>query len=331
MRILPLTLISVAAITLAVGVYFYWEHSARYPSTDDAYLDANTVRVAPLVGGRVARVYVRDQQHVLRNDRLFDIDPAPFTLALREAEARLALAQQGAASALGELRAAEAEVKNREILLGNAKTIANRNARLVAQGFLSHQSGDDAAAAVKSAAAELALAQAKAYQASMALGNKGEQNEHVREALAALGKAQLDLQHTQVSAACDGVITELALHPGDTLQENAPVFALICEQEYWVDANFKETELDRIRPGQPAEIRVDMYPNKVFAGKVENIGGATGTAFSLLPPQNATGNWVKVTQRVPVRIAVMQLDPRFPLRVGTSASVPVDTTSLRHP
>ncbi|MHB1231867.1 MAG: efflux RND transporter periplasmic adaptor subunit [Burkholderiales bacterium] len=331
MRILPLTLISVAAITLAAGVYFYWEHSARYPSTDDAYLDANTVRVAPLVGGRVARVYVRDQQHVRRNDRLFDIDPAPFSLTLREAEARLALAQQGAASALGELRAAEAEVKNREILLGNAKTIASRNARLVAQGFLSHQSGDDAAAAVKSAAAELALAQAKAYQARMALGNKGEQNEHVREALAALGKAQLDLQHTQVSAACDGVITEFALHPGDTLQENAPVFALICEQEYWVDANFKETQLDRIRPGQPAEIRVDMYPNKIFAGKVENIGGATGAAFSLLPPQNATGNWVKVTQRVPVRIAVTQRDPRFPLRVGTSASVTVDTTSLRHP
>lgn len=331
MRILPVTLASVAAITLTAGIYFYWEHSARYPSTDDAYVNANSVRIAPLVGGRVARVYVRDQQHVRRNDRLFDIDPAPFTLTLREAEARLALAQQGAASALGELHAAEAEVNNREVLLGNAKTIANRNAHLVAQGFLSHQSGDDAAAAVKSAAAELALAQAKAYQARMALGNKGEQNEHVREALAALGKAQLDLQHTQVSAACDGVITELALHPGDTLKENAPVFALICEREYWVDANFKETQLDRIRPGQPAEIRVDMYPNKVFAGKVENIGGATGAAFSLLPPQNATGNWVKVTQRVPVRIAVTQRDPRFPLRVGTSASVTVDTTALRHP
>ena len=330
MRILPLTLISVAAAAIAIGAYVYWQHSARYPSTDDAYVNANTVRIAPLVGGRVTQVYVRDQQRVRRNDPLFDIDPEAFSLSLRESEARLTLAQQGAASAQGESDGAEAEVRNREVLLGNAKANANRNAHLVTQGFLSHQSGDDAAATVKSAAAELALAQAKADQARTALGKMGEQNAHVREAAATREKAQLDLQHTHVQAACDGYIAELSLHPGDIIKENTPVFALICDKEYWVEANFKETQLERIRPGQPATIRVDMYPNKQFAGKVENIGGATGTAFSLLPPQNATGNWVKVTQRIPVRVLVTQQDPHFPLRVGTSATITIDTTALKN-
>ena len=330
MRILPLILLGITAAAIAIGAYAYWQHSARYPSTDDAYVNANTVRIAPLVGGRVMQVDVRDQQRVQRNDPLFDIDPETFALSLRESEARLALAEQGAASAVEELHGTEAEVRNREVLLGNAKAIANRNAHLVTQGFLSHQSGDDAAAAVKSASAELALAQAKADQARTALGKTGTQNEHVREALATREKAQLDLQHTHVQAACDGYIAQLSLHPGDIIKENTPLFALICDKEYWVEANFKETQLARIRPGQPATIRVDMYPNHQFSGKIENIGGATGTAFSLLPPQNATGNWVKVTQRIPVRVLVTQQDPQFPLRVGTSATVTIDTTALKN-
>ena len=326
MRPRHIALLIPVALGLAAAGYVYWRHGLIHPSTDDAYINANTVRVAPLVAGRVARVFIRNQQHVPRDAPLFEIEPDSYALALHEAEAKLALARQDAASAIGALRAAEADLRKQEVLLENAKTHAARIRGLVARGFLSHQSGDDADAAQRSAAAQVSLARAKVYEARMALGQAGEENNHVREAKAAVDQARLDLERTHIRASCDGYIAESSLRPGDAVKENTPVFALICDQEYWADANFKETELERIRPGQPAEIRVDMYPDRVFHGRVESIGGAAGTAFSLLPPQNATGNWVKVTQRVPVRVRVTEVDPKFPLRIGTSATVVVDTS-----
>src|SRR5574340_818392 len=310
MRPRHIALLILAALSLMVAGYAYWRHGLIHPSTDDAYINANTVRVAPLVAGQVARVFIRNQQHVPRDAPLFEIEPDSYALALH---------------------AAEADLRKQEVLLENAKAHAARVRGLVAQGFLSHQSGDDADAAQRSAAAQVSLARAKVFEARMALGQTGEENDHVREAKAAVDQARLDLARTHVSAPCDGYIAESSLRPGDAVTENTPVFALICDQEYWADANFKETELERIRPGQPAKIRVDMYPGRVFRGRVESIGGAAGTAFSLLPPQNATGNWVKVTQRVPVRVRVTEVDPKFPLRVGTSATVVVDASGSGEP
>jgi membrane fusion protein (multidrug efflux system) len=329
MRAAPLTLTAVATLVIGIGAYLYWQHAERYPSTDDAYINANVVRVAPLVDGRVIAVEVRNQQHVNKGDPLFEVDPEPFRIAVRQAEAQLELAKQNTGAAFGELRAAEAEIRNRQVLLQNAEANANRTERLVKQGFISHQASDDANAALKSASAELASARAKAFQAKMSYGSPGEENERVKEAAATLDKARLDLQHTRIQAPCSGSVAELSLHPGDTVKANTPVFAVICERDFWVDANFKETQLGRIHSGQPVTIDVDMYPGHVFHGKVENIGGATGVAFSLLPPQNATGNWVKVTQRIPVRMLVTDHDPNFPLRVGASATVTVDTTGTR--
>jgi membrane fusion protein (multidrug efflux system) len=328
LRIVSLTIAGVAVAGLSVAAYFYWEHAALYPDTDDAYVNANVVRVAPLVAGRVTEVHVRNQQHVAAAAPLFDIDPEPFALAVRQAEAQLAMARQDTTAGAAAVRVADADVNNREVLLQNAAANAERTRRLVAKGFLSHQAGDDAAAAQKSAAAELASSQAKARQARAQLGRTDDRNDRVQLAAAALAQARLNLDHTRMRATCEGDIAELSLRPGNTVQENVPLFALICSHERWVDANFKETELERIRSGQPVQIRVDSYPGHVFEGRVENVGGAAGAAFSLLPPQNATGNWVKVTQRVPVRILVTKLDSGFPLRVGTSATVTVDTTSL---
>ena len=138
-------------------------------------------------------------------------------------------------------------------------------------------------------------------------------------------KAQWDLDHTEIHAPCSGYIAELGLQPGDSVQAGQPGFALICTDRYWVDANFKETELERIRVGQPVRVSVDMYPDHPFHGVVQSISGATGVAFSLLPPENATGNWVKVTQRVPVRVRITDSTAELPLRVGTSATVTIDT------
>lgn len=146
-------------------------------------------------------------------------------------------------------------------------------------------------------------------------------------AKAGLQQAELDLQYTQVRAATNGWVTNLTLREGNVVTANQPLFALVSNAEYWVDANLKETELQQVRVGQKAEITVDMYPHHIFKGEVVSISKGSGAAFSLLPPQNAVGNWVKVTQRVPVKIRVTNPEAQFPLRVGTTATVTIDTHS----
>lgn len=317
----------VVILAVAVGGYLYWRHGKLYPSTEDAYVEANVVRVAAQVTGPVTHVHVHDQQHVASGDSLFDIDRRPFELTVAQAQARLQMARQGMGSDMAAVRAAEAEVESHKVLLDKAQKNARRTADLRAQNFVSAQAHDDAVAAVDAAAAQLNVAQARLHQARVSLGSAGDQNQRIREAEAALKQAELDLAHTRVTAACEGQIAELSLQPGSTARAGNPLFALVCTDKFWVDANFKETQLERIRPGQPVELALDMYPGRRFEGRVETISRASGVAFSLLPPQNATGNWVKVTQRVPVRIAVLSPDPNYPLRVGTSAKVTVDTTT----
>ncbi len=323
------------SVLIAAGLigatYAYWHHSEIYPSTDDAYVNAHTVQVAAQVSGSVTRVFVANQQPVRRGNPLFTIDPASFRIALARARAHLALARQAVMADSAAVVAASATLADRRVLLKNAEVTANRTERLRDRGFVSAQAFDNAEAAVQGAKAQVNLARAKLRQAQMMLGNSGAQNERVREAAAAVAQALLDLRNTHVSAACSGQVAKLSLRPGDVVQSGAPLFTLVCGREYWVDANFKETDIGRIRPGQPAEISVDMYPGHPFRGRVEQLSGAAGTAFSLLPPENATGNWVKVTQRVPVRIMVLNPDPAHPLRIGTSAEVTVDTADLVPP
>ncbi len=141
--------------------------------------------------------------------------------------------------------------------------------------------------------------------------------------------AELNLQYTSIYAATSGWVTNMTLRVGDSVIANQPLFALVSDQKFWVDANFKEDQLENIVEGQKADIKVDMYPDRHFIGMVESFSSGTGNAFSLLPPENATGNWVKVTQRVPVRIKVINTDPRYPLRVGTSASVSIHVNPFK--
>lgn len=316
-----------AGVTLliALGGFFYWQHSQHYPSTDDAYVNAHVVQVAPQVTGPVAQVLVRNQQYVRKGEALFDIDRKTFELAATQAQARLALAQHEVGADTAAVNAAAAEVQNQTVRLQNAEKQMRRIAQLHQQGFVSAQAYDDSVAALDAAKAQTEVARAKLNQARMALGSVGRENEHVREARAALEQAQLDLEHTHVAAACDGRIADLSLRPGNIARVNTPLFALVCDEQFWVDANFKETQLARIRAGQDVDITVDTYPGVHWHGRVENVGSASGAAFALLPPQNATGNWVKITQRVPVRITLVKSDTQHPLRVGTSAVVTVDT------
>ncbi|HET6726162.1 MAG TPA: HlyD family secretion protein [Gammaproteobacteria bacterium] len=327
MRIIKWAVVIVVVVAIAIGGYFYWEHSKRYPSTDDAYVGAHVIHPAPEVSGQVAVVAVHNNQHVQAGQLLFRLDLVPFKLAMKQAKAQLAQAREMNASLTAAVAAARAEVANREAQLENAELEAKRTGNLVKKGYRTKAQGTSVQASLKSATAALALAKAKLNQAIQQLGKTGEGNYRVTAAKAQLALRQWQLEHAQVAAPCSGNIAELQLRPGDNVQAGRAPFVLVCDNQVWVDANYKETSLTGIDKGDTATIDVDMYPGKTFHGRVIGISPAAGTAFSLLPPENATGNWVKVTQRVPVRVLITDADPAHPLRVGTSAEVTIDTNS----
>ena len=268
-----------ALITLiCLGSLVYWIYSKFYVSTDDAYVNANIVQIAPRVTGQVEHLYIKNNQFVTAGQPLFDLDPALYQVAVDQAKAQLSMA----------------EAKKMLAQNTNARTYA-----LVKKNVASAQEGDDTQTNLQSAIAQVALDTAN------------------------LAQAELNLSYTKVTAPTSGWVTNVTLRIGNIAPANQPLFALISNNEFWLDANFKETELEHLSPGQRADITVDTYPNHPFSGVVESMSGGSGSAFSLLPPENATGNWVKVTQRVPVRIRILNPDPKLPLRIGTSATATI--------
>jgi len=309
-------------VTLLATSYFLFFRGGHV-STDNAYINRPVVSMTAQVSGQVARVAVQDNQQVHRGELLLQIDPRPFEIALAQAEASLALARQGVNQGTAGIQAAAADVQERRSDLAQARADAARAHELAPRGYLSRQDIEKADTRVKSLTAELQAAEARLEQARAQLGRDGDDNVNVKAAQAAVDAARLKLDYTRISAPFDGTVSNLSLQNGSLVQAGLPLFALIGDHEVWVDANFKETQFKRLRPGQQAEIRADMYPGHVFHGVVQSISGGSGTAFSLLPPQNATGNWVKVTQRVPVKIVITDADPKLPLRIGTSADARV--------
>lgn len=321
-RIVALALI--CSVALAAGGYGWWRLAGRQVSTDDAYVGAQVVPIAARVGGRVSSVAVWEGQAVKRGDVLFRLDAEPYELAVDAARAHLAEAREAAASGAAAVAAAHAETLAQAQLAENATALATRDDALVARGFLSPQAGETARSAARAAQQSTAAAAAHERQARAEAGASGERNAGVQAAEAALAQARLDLAHTVVRAPTDGRIAQLTLRPGATIEAGAPQFALVENARYWVDANFKETDLAQIRVGQRAKVAIDMLPGHSFAGTVSAIGAGAGSAFSLLPPENASGNWVKVTQRVPVRILLDQVNENTPPAVGASATATVE-------
>jgi len=323
--------VAVAAVAVAVAGMFYYRHERRYPSTNDAYIKADVVNVAAQVSGQIESVPVSDQARVSKGELLFQVDPKRYRSKVREARAKLNLARQTVQSEEGAVSAEQAAVESRKAQLDNARKHFQRVKRLVKQNVRSKASLDDARARLDTAGADLRLAKAKLRQAKMQLGTPGDRNERIQQAKAALDEARIDLRHTTVKAPCSGRVSNVKVNAGDAVTAGEPQFALVCTRRFWVYANFKETDLGRIRPGQVSTVAVDMYPDHVFHGIVESVNPASGTAFSMLPPENATGNWVKVTQRVPVRILIVDGDRDHPLRVQTSSEVTVDTGDAERP
>ncbi|MCC6194625.1 MAG: HlyD family secretion protein [Burkholderiales bacterium] len=322
-KIARLTVTAIVAIAAAFAGVAYWLHARGYASTDDAYVNANTVDIAAQVPGQVTAIYIRDQQHVAAGDPLFAIDPRSYEAAVAKAQAQLALARQSVRAQEAEVAVARAQLAQRQAEEADAGHVDERTQTLVRSGFISKQGGDNAHTQLLTAQAAVRAAQATLAQKIDALGAAGDANAAVRAAEATLAQARLDLDHTKVQSPASGHVANLSLRPGATVAPGTPLFSIVSDDEFWIDANFKETELARVRPGQKARITVDMYPDHPFEGVVESVSPGSGAAFSLLPPQNATGNWVKVTQRVPVRVRVIHPDPAYALRIGTTATVRV--------
>ncbi|EXJ15374.1 HlyD family secretion protein [Imhoffiella purpurea] len=307
------------------GGWWYHGYATAHPSTSDAYLGRHLVHIAAQVSGPIASVGIRNNASVAAGDLLLTIDPAPFQLAVDKAEAQLQQARESLAAADARVAAARAQLAAAKATAEEAERHAARIADLVTTGSASKDLGDSAEQAKLDAKGALESARAELVAAEAARGALGNDNAAVRAAQAALAQARLDLEHTRISAPADGVVGDFDLRPGSYVDAGRDLFALVESREVWVDANFKETDLPRIRPGQPASVSVDLLPGREFEGEVEGLSPASGAAFSLLPAENATGNWVKVTQRFAVRVRV--LDPVPALRVGASAEVRVDTTA----
>lgn len=322
-----LIIIGSLAAVAAVGLWFYWQHSTRYPSTDDAYLTANVVTVVPQIGGRVQQVDVIENQAVEAGQALFTINDTDPQAQVAAAQAQLDIAMQGSGASSAAVSQAEAQLAGARAASSNAQLIYDRQAALFAKGDVAQAARDQAQTMLDQAAAQVAGAEAALKAAQDQFGQSGVDNAQVRAAQAALDQAKIALDYTRVTAPTAGWISNITLRPGQVVADGQPLFSIVEDAGWWIEANFKETDLDRIRPGQPATVSIDMYPGLKLKGHVASIGAGSGASFSLLPPENASGNWVKVTQRFAVRVALDEkpTDPALQLRTGASTTVVVDT------
>jgi membrane fusion protein (multidrug efflux system) len=331
---LPL-MIAGPLLVLLAATYWYLT-SGRFVSTEDAYVEAGRVAISNDVSGRVVAIEVHDNQYVKKGQVLFRIDPRPFQIAVDQARANLAAARLEVEALKATYRQKLADAKAAAATLAYDQTQYERQQRLLAAGVASQQQFDQAAQAYAVAKAQLAADQHALANVLASLGGNPDipvdQHPKVEAARAALDRALLNLSYTVVRAPQSGIVTKVdQLQVGDYVQgvntgaPPTPLFSLVPTRHIWVTANFKETELTHMRPGQKATVEIDTYPGVVFNGRVESLSPGTGLTFALLPAENATGNWVKVVQRLPVRISIDDPDPNTPLHAGLSAYVEVDT------
>jgi membrane fusion protein (multidrug efflux system) len=326
-------LIVLPAIAAAVGLAV-WLSGGRYISTDNAYVGAQKVLITPDISGKISRIVVREGQRVAPGDVLFEIDPEPFRLALAGAQAKLAGVKVELANlktnlqslaTLAELSQTNVDLKERDV---------ERKTALAASRAASQLDLDTALSAEVTARlmAQFAMQQ-KTSTLNQLLGNPDlavEDYPAYRQAKAALEQAERDLNHTVLRAPISGTATQVdSIQLGRFVTAGMPVFGVIDDAAPWVDANPKETDITWLRTGQPVTMHVDSFPGQAFRGTVSSVSPGTGAQFSILPPQNASGNWVKVVQRVPVRIAFAPDQDTKYLRSGMSVTVDIDTGRTR--
>lgn len=326
-------LLAAPVIALALGLFFYLS-GGRYQDTDNGYLQSGLVPVSASVSGPVIAVAVVNNQRVKAGDVLFRIDPAPYQAAVDEAEAELANARTQVSSLRANYREGEAGLQAAQARLAYATREAARQKSLLAEGISSQNQYDQAVLAAQTARQQIQTSvQQNAGVAATLTGNVNAPTERqpgVQRAQAALERARLNLGYTVVHAAQEGIVTKVnQLQVGSYVAASKPVFTL-AGTKLWVEGNFKEDQLAHMRVGQRATFRVDAFPDLKLTGRLASFSPGTGNSFSLLPAENATGNWVKVVQRLPVEFSIDQLPRDVPLHAGLSVEVTVDTGYERH-
>ncbi|NIJ64230.1 membrane fusion protein (multidrug efflux system) [Sphingomonas leidyi] len=303
-------------------------------STDDAYVGGNVVSITTREGGTVIALHADNTQHVNRGAALIDLDPATEDVALASAEAQLGSAVRAYRSQRAAVDEASAEILSSQADLGKAHNDLARRREAASDGAVSSEEVSHAGDAVSVNRAKVRLAEAKRAQAVSAVeGTSVYDNPAVLAAIAQVRRAAISRAYMHISAPVAGVVAQRTVQLGQRVAAGTPLMSVVPLDALWIDANFRETQLQHMRVGQPVTIEADIYGRSVvYHGKVLGLGAGSGNAFSLLPPQNASGNWIKIVQRVPVRIA---LDPkelaRNPLRIGLSVTTTVDTSNRSGP
>jgi membrane fusion protein, multidrug efflux system len=325
-------LLGVPLVAAMTGLYLF-ARSGHYVSTDNAYVKADIVAVSAEVSGRVIDVSARDNMPVEEGALLFRIDPTPFRIELARAQAQMDVVRTEVQSLRAEYRAAILERTEARERIAFLTRQLDRLTELRERGMVRADVYDEARHNRDVARLRLSSVEERINRVLASLaGNPdlpAEQHPRFEEAKAAFDAASMDIARCEVHAPASGVVSNMRLQPGEHVAAGVPVFSLISDGPIWIEANFKETQLTHVRIGQHAQVIADAYPDVAWQGAVEAIAPATGAEFAILPPQNATGNWVKVVQRVPVRISVEPRREQTQLRAGMTVTARVDTGRAR--
>ncbi|HKU96595.1 MAG TPA: HlyD family secretion protein [Vineibacter sp.] len=330
----PVLMIGGLVVVLLAGGYL-WLTGGRYVSTDDAYVRAAKLLVSTDVPGIVAGVDVREGQVVRKGDVLFRLDPRQYDIALAGAKAQLAQTALSIEAMKQDYRRMLRDAEAQQAQVDQAEAQFRRYAALVTGGSISQSTYDDARFKYDAARQTLASLRQQAQTQIAKLGGNPDiavaDHPQYLQAKAQVDEAQRQLDHSTVRAPFDGIVSKVdTLQPGMYLAADAAAMALVSTDQVWIEANMKETDLTWVKPGDRVTVEIDTYPGRVWAGTVDVVSPASGAEFSVLPAQNASGNWVKVVQRIPLRIVVDRKAGDPPLRAGMSVIVDVDTGHRRH-
>ena len=335
---------ALVAIIGVIAVYFYIQYKNTHISTDDAYVDGNIHTIASKVPGTVTGIFVNDNQFVKKEEVLLELDQADYGVRVNEAlsganaekakipeiDAKIEAAKKQVAEMSAMVQTAKANRELQEANLAQAEIDIRRAESLYKKEAFSKERYEKTTTAYKVALAQVKASAEQVKQAETALetqkavvrqaeASRASQVSVIKQKEAVLETAQLNYGYTKIYAPTDGYVTKKAVELGNRIKEGQPLMAVVPLGDIYITANYKETQLDKVRPGQKVEIKVDMYSGKTFKGKVDSIMAGTGAVFSLFPPENATGNYVKVVQRIPIKIVLDQnADPEHVLRIGMS-------------
>jgi membrane fusion protein (multidrug efflux system) len=315
-----------------LATLFVWLSSGRYVSTDNAYVKGDRAQIATELSGIIVEVPVQENQHVSRGQLLFKLDDQSYRAALARIDAEIESARADIRGLRAQWRTKREEIKAASSQLNFAQAEFDRQSDLAEKKIASTQKLQETRMGLEVARQRISAAEEDLLRIEAALAGdpKIHPDDHpkVKQLMAARDEALLQLRRTTIESPLDGMVSKRPV-PGSYATAGVPIIVIMADTDLWIEANFKETELTRVRPGQQAIIKVDTYPDAECTGSVASISQATGAEFAVLPPQNASGNWVKVVQRIPVRIAVSCREGDPPLRVGMSTTVEIDTGHSR--